>query len=342
MDTDSSLYEVSHCFDQILMSAGVFTLCIPNHVVTFTCGSNLTILDTYFAWGSANAASNMCNQTSGCADPKCDFIEGASPVTTPLLADFFAEFSCVGLDTLETVSFINTTSGGSTHYSYSWDLGDGTMSNDEDVIHQYNASGDYAVQLIVSDTTGLADTIQYVITVESCAPSVCTIVDTISYSGCIGDGYELIVGDSLFNEGNPIGSVHFTTTDGCDSTIYVSLQFDEPVMVEAGMLSSPACSNAPLFLDDLGAQVSGGTTLGSWTSSGTGSFDNAGAFGGPTPSTQYSFSTADIQTGSVILTLTTEDPPGSCSPEADAVLIEINDLRCQSVSFLRLLRKFKC
>ncbi|MEO5907458.1 MAG: hypothetical protein ABIQ11_12075, partial [Saprospiraceae bacterium] len=50
-------------------------------------------------------------------------------------------------------------------------------------------------------------------------------IDTFMYHGCTGDGYSIIVGDSLFNENNPSGTVVFDSTF-CDSTIIVELTFD--------------------------------------------------------------------------------------------------------------------
>ncbi len=50
-------------------------------------------------------------------------------------------------------------------------------------------------------------------------------IDTITYHGCTGDGYSIIVGDSLFNENNPSGTIVFDSTF-CDSSIIVDLTFD--------------------------------------------------------------------------------------------------------------------
>lgn len=48
--------------------------------------------------------------------------------------------------------------------------------------------------------------------------------DTISYQGCSGDGFSLTIGDSLYNESNPV-AIH-TIHGGCDTLIYVDLHFD--------------------------------------------------------------------------------------------------------------------
>jgi hypothetical protein len=48
--------------------------------------------------------------------------------------------------------------------------------------------------------------------------------DTITYEGCMGDGYSIMVGDSLFNESHPTGSVRIETMN-CDSIFFVDLHF---------------------------------------------------------------------------------------------------------------------
>ena len=47
----------------------------------------------------------------------------------------------------------------------------------------------------------------------------------VSYLGCPGDGYSVMVGDSLFNENNPSGVV-ILQGSFCDSIVVVDLQFD--------------------------------------------------------------------------------------------------------------------
>ncbi len=78
-----------------------------------------------------------------------------------------------------------------------------------------------------SNPTGM-DTL---ITVNGC-DSIITIdlvfmppsYDTITYEGCMGDGYSVMVMDSVFNEDNPTGTV-IIETSACDSIIFVDLHF---------------------------------------------------------------------------------------------------------------------
>ena len=148
---------------------------------------------------------------------------------------------------------------------------------------------------------------------------------TRSYTGCEDDGYTIVVNGTTYNQANPTGIENMSSSFGCDSIITINLVFNPEVTVEAGMLPYPACSTKPIQLSELGASITGGSIQGQWSTMGTGTFDNGGNF---SLSTIYTLSPADIDVGYVILTLTSNDPIGPCEPTADAILIEISDIRC--------------
>lgn len=150
----------------------------------------------------------------------------------------------------------------------------------------------------------------------------------MNYVGCEGDGYMIIVNGVIYNESNPIGQENMTSASGCDSIINVDLSYNPKVVVEAGMLPYAICSGASVDLLALGADISGGTNAGQWSTMGDGTFDLNGIFNISGTATEYQFGPQDIDNGKVILTLTSTDPPGPCEPAADAVLILINDIRC--------------
>jgi uncharacterized repeat protein (TIGR01451 family) len=72
---------------------------------------------------------------------------------------------------------------------------------------------------------------------------------------------------------------------------------------------------------DLNGSIGGAATSARWTTSGTGTFENSIA-----PVTKYFFSAQDVVTGSVTLTLTTNDPDngGSCQAATATKVITIN------------------
>jgi len=203
-------------------------------------------------------------------------------------------------------------------YDYLWSTGDTTQ--------------------MITDTP--SEVTEYMVTVtnsQNCSSVASRMIfagvnntESITYNGCSGDGYQVLVGGTLYNEANPTDTVVINTASGCDSTFYINLDYDIPPTVEAGSIPTPLCSTSILILEDLNASISGGVASGIWTSTGGGSFDNGGIFGGVNSATTYTPSESEITAGKVILTLTSDDPPGSCEPEADAVMVLISDIRCNT------------
>ncbi|MBL0006596.1 MAG: hypothetical protein IPP25_05250 [Saprospiraceae bacterium] len=50
---------------------------------------------------------------------------------------------------------------------------------------------------------------------------------TIVEETCSQSGFEVMVGNILYNEGNPVGTELLTASNGCDSLVYVDLTFNE-------------------------------------------------------------------------------------------------------------------
>jgi hypothetical protein len=73
------------------------------------------------------------------------------------------------------------------------------------------------------------------------------------------------------------------------------------------------CSNSPISLN---GSIGGGATSATWASSGSGAFANTSSL-----TTTYTPSSADINAGSVVLTLTTNDPTGPCSSVSDQLIL---------------------
>ena len=207
---------------------------------------------------------------------------------------------------------------GTVGYTYAWSTGDTSTQI------TVNPTTTTTYSLTVTSPTGCSSTCEKTITVAD------PITENVTYNGCSGDGYGIVVNGTMYDETNPTDTIVLTTSSGCDSTIYVNLNYAMPSVVEAGASPFPICSNMPVILADLNPSITGGISTGMWTSSGGGTFDNGGIFGGSNPATIYTPSMAEIDLGKVILTLTSDDPPSSCEPEADAVMILINDIRCSN------------
>ncbi len=55
---------------------------------------------------------------------------------------------------------------------FHWNFGDGTISNEKDAVHAYEASGDYTITLIVQNALGCSDTLSKPIFIEPLVPEV--------------------------------------------------------------------------------------------------------------------------------------------------------------------------
>ena len=96
------------------------------------------------------------------------------------------------------------------------------------------------------------------------------------------------------------------------STVLISI--DPPATITAGP-DNVICSNATATM---AGSFGGGAGSATWSTSGTGSFNNN------TPTAVYTPSVADIAAGSVILTYTTNDPAGPCNAVNASMTLTIN------------------
>ncbi len=117
---------------------------------------------------------------------------------------------------------------------------------------------------------------------------------------------------------NYTGTITFTLTSAdpagpCPAnTISFTVVVNAQATAEAGTYN-PVCQNGSLQLN---GTVGGAASTGSWTSS------NGGTFSDPNSLTS-TYSPPTGFTGTIVLTLTTNDPPGPCNPETDTVTISV-------------------
>ncbi|MFY7883890.1 MAG: PKD-like domain-containing protein, partial [Dolichospermum sp.] len=91
------------------------------------------------------------------------------------------------------------------------------------------------------------------------------------------------------------------------------LTINQPASVNAGADQSVCVSGSPI---SLAGSITGGTTSGTWTTNGGGSFGNIAVL-----TTSYTPNAADIAAGTVTLTLTSDNPPGECNPSSDQLTL---------------------
>ncbi|MFN8356788.1 MAG: SdrD B-like domain-containing protein [Spirosomataceae bacterium] len=113
------------------------------------------------------------------------------------------------------------------------------------------------------------------------------------------------------------------STSGCYSnpslvTVnIVDCSCQNPATADAGDDQTICAGGSVILAGKIGGSASSST----WTSSGTGTFTNAGSL-----NTTYVPSAADIAAGSITIKLTTNDPDGDklCTPAVDALIVKIN------------------
>jgi hypothetical protein len=128
------------------------------------------------------------------------------------------------------------------------------------------------------------------------------------------------------------GSVDLTMTvlggGSCgDVTDDISITVTAAATADAGP-DAEVCGTEVFDITGRGS-IGGSATSASWSTSGTGTFNNGGVLG---LSTTYTPSAADIAVGTVVLTLTTDDPAGDCGIASDAMELTITAVPLSDLS----------
>ena len=132
-------------------------------------------------------------------------------------------------------------------------------------------------------------------------------------------------GNGTFNTGTlsttttyNLVSVAYTNGNGCSQNISGNVQITvNPIPTVNAGVDQTICSNGSATM---AASFGGGASNASWSSSGTGSFDNNNT------NAIYTPSTLDISSGTVTLTYTTNDPAGPCTSVSDSMVLTINQV----------------
>ena len=117
---------------------------------------------------------------------------------------------------------------------------------------------------------------------------------------------------------NFTGIITFTLTSAVPTGPCTAKTISFPIVIngqatsEAGSYN-PVCLNGSLQLNGI---VGGAASSGSWTSSNGGTFSNVNSL-------TSNYNPPAGFTGTIVLTLTTNDPPGPCNPESDTVTITV-------------------
>lgn len=140
-----------------------------------------------------------------------------------------------------------------------------------------------------------------------------------SYSWAGPNGFNSSVQNPSISNATAVnaGTYDLTVTvSNCSSgSGSISVAINTPATASAGS-DQPSCNGAPVLLAGISGGSAGSST---WSTSGTGSFDNASL-----PNATYTPGAADIVAGTVTLTFTTNDPAGPCPVASDNMIITIS------------------
>ena len=149
--------------------------------------------------------------------------------------------------------------------------------------------------------------------------------DSMQYSITPANGF---IVDTLLVDGQKIPSAlsYLFNNVQINHSIYVTFtNCLNPSLVNAGN-DVKICAGSSVVLS---GSIGGSASSASWSSSGTGTFFPDAIFGHPI---SYQPSLADISTGSIRLTLTTDDPLGICNAASDYLILNIRPLPVITIS----------
>lgn len=230
---------------------------------------------------------------------------------------------------------LNTVNGA----TYNWSGPQGFTSNLQNPLLdsiKLNRSGVYTAQVTVDGCVSNSSAVNINVIPEPSAPAISTnspvcvndalrlTANTVSgavYRWIGENGFAAAVQNPVINAVSLRDTGRYglaVTVNGCSSdTAYLRVLVDQPAVVNAGS-NQVVCANNALV--NLSGSISGGTTSGVWTSSGS------GRFGTRTGSLNNTYLPGDQDTanGSVQLTLTSTNN-GACRAVSSSLTIQITD-----------------
>ncbi|MEP7169712.1 MAG: proprotein convertase P-domain-containing protein, partial [Bacteroidota bacterium] len=250
-----------------------------------------------------------------------------------------------------TINFNSTPTGGTAGFSYSWTGPNSYTSAIQNPTINAVSTGDAGqYDLQITDAHGCIATNNTSVSVSTAATVTAGVNQTIcegspvmmagSFGGSASSATWSTSGSGSFSDPSPTanytpsaadvlaGSVILTyTTDdpsGPCSAVYSSmaLSINAAAIVSAGS-SQTICSGSSATMS---ASLSGGASSATWSTSGTGSFNNNN------PNAVYTPSAADVSAGSVSLTYTTDDPSGPCDAVSSSMVLTFATVPTAAVS----------
>ncbi len=314
---------------------------IFNWDVNFTATPNAlgfsAPLITSQGWSAATGL-NSTGTTSATVTPAAT---GSQCYTYSLTDDFgcsYNQVQCVTVNPSPTVTVnsptvcagvtatVTATPGAAGTYTYVWTVPTGAPAPGNVSSFTTTVAGVYAVQ-ITNTATNCSNTASGTVTVNPLPtvlvnnPQFCiggsatlTASGATTYSWTPSTGLSATTGATV--TATPAATTIYTvtgTTAGCTSSSQATVTVFPPATVNAN-IDQTVCAGGTITL---AGSTSGSGTSGTWSA-------NSGSFSNPT--LLASTYTPSITSGTVTLTLTTNDPAGPCPAATDIMVVTVNPL----------------
>lgn len=186
------------------------------------CDSTVTINLTF------NATSTGTETYSGCTGDGYSVVVNGTTYNESIPSGTEVLTNAAGCDSIVTINLVfqNMVTGNET---YSGCTGDGySVVVNGTLYDETNPTG--------TETLTSAAGCDSIVTVDLTFNDPTTF--DLNYSGCVSDGYSVIVNGTIYNEGNPTGTETITNAAGCDSIVNINLTFEN---VSTGTESYTGC-----------------------------------------------------------------------------------------------------
>ncbi len=352
------------CDYSISATAGVLTVSVTASSSLICQGSSTTLTAnavgaTSYSWLPGGATTSAITVSPAATTTYTCTISGAcgasQTATSTVTVNPPATVSAGAAQTIcsgSTATMAGSFGGGASSATWSTS-GSGSFSSSTATNSVYTPSaaditaGTVTITYITNDPVGpcpavsstMILTINQSATVNAGADQVICSGSTASLGGTIGGGATTSTwsgGTGSFSNTAILNPVYTpSAADIAAGTVTLTLTTNDPAgpcpAVSDAMvitINLPAAANAgpPVATICAGStyitassNFSGGATSSNWTTSGSGTFASSS-----TPVTTYTPSAADIASGTVTLTITTNDPAGPCPAASDFIVLTIN------------------
>src|SRR6266702_4039885 len=178
-------------------------------------GTGVSASHTYTAAGTFNVVLTV--RDSGSPQQTTSYQQPVSVTSPPPALTASFTYSPSSPQVGQTVSFTGSASGGTSPYSYSWSLGDGSTGTGSSATHAYSSTGSFPVVLTVKDSSSpqQTTTTQQSITVSGAPP---VLSGSFSYSPSSPQAGQQITFTASATGGTPRYTFSWSFGDGSTGT----------------------------------------------------------------------------------------------------------------------------